>query len=61
MIDLDEASQVKFTLGHKVRKDLSRFIFDMIKYGLPKRFLNEFMTEYCNIRMLNKECVQKKD
>jgi len=60
MIDLDGASQVKFTLGHKVRKDLSRFIFDMIKYGLPKRFLNEFMTEYCNIRMLNKERVQKK-
>jgi hypothetical protein len=60
MIDLDGASHVKFTLGHKVRKDLSRFIFDMIKYGLPKRFLNEFMTEYCNIRMLNKKRVQKK-
>lgn len=60
VIDLDGAFHVKFTLGHKVRKDLSRFIFDMIKYGLPKRFLNEFMTEYCNIRMLNKERVQKK-
>jgi tRNA A-37 threonylcarbamoyl transferase component Bud32 len=60
MIDLDGASQIKFTLGHKVRKDLGRFIFDMIKYGLPKRFLNEFMAEYCNIRMLNKERVQKK-
>jgi tRNA A-37 threonylcarbamoyl transferase component Bud32 len=60
MIDLDRASHVKFTLGHKVRKDISRFIFDMIKYGLSKRFLNEFMTEYCNIRMLNKKRVQKK-
>jgi hypothetical protein len=60
MIDLDGASRVKFTLGRKVLKDISRFIFDMIKYGLPKRFLNEFMTEYCNIRMLNKKRVQKK-
>ena len=60
MIDLDGASHIKFTMGRKVRKDISRFIFDMIKYGLPKRFLNEFMTKYCNIRMLNKEHVQKK-
>lgn len=60
MIDLDGAFKVKFTLGRKVRKDLSRFIVDMIKYELPKQFLNEFMTEYCNIRLLDKERVQKK-
>ncbi|MCK5508677.1 MAG: hypothetical protein KAI50_09175 [Desulfobacterales bacterium] len=60
MIDLDGASQVKFTLGRKVRKDLSRFIVDMIKYELPKQFVNEFMAEYCKIRLLDKKRVQKK-
>ena len=60
LIDLDGASQVKTTLDRGVRKDLGRFIVDMIKYGLPEYFLKDFLEEYCRIRMLDKERVEKK-
>jgi tRNA A-37 threonylcarbamoyl transferase component Bud32 len=60
LIDLDGASRIRSDLDRGVRKDLSRFIVDMIENGLPKRFLSEFMSEYCKLRMLNKEHVLQK-
>jgi tRNA A-37 threonylcarbamoyl transferase component Bud32 len=59
-IDLDGASQVKSIMGHKVCKDLSRFLVNMIEYKLPERYLAEFIAEYCLKRKLNKKLVQVK-
>ncbi len=59
-IDLDGADRLNSPLDRSARKDLSRFMVDMIKTGLPQPFLTEFMTEYCELRKLNKDHVLKK-
>ena len=60
LIDLDGAGRIKSPLDRRVRKDLSRFMVDMIENGLPQPFLVEFITEYCGLRRLNRNHVQEK-
>ncbi len=60
LIDLDGASRIRSVLDRGVRKDLSRFIVDMIENEIPKHFLGEFVSEYCKVRRLNKEHVIQK-
>jgi len=60
LIDLDGAGLVRSPLDRRVRKDLSRFMVDMIETGLPQSFLQEFITEYCGLRRLNRAHVQQK-
>jgi len=57
LIDLDGAGRITSPLDRRVRKDISRFMVDMIETGLPKSFLKEFMTEYCGLRRLNRDHV----
>lgn len=60
LIDLDGAGLVRSPLDRRVRKDLSRFMADMIENRLPQALLVEFLTEYCGLRRLNRDHVQGK-
>ncbi|MEW6520279.1 MAG: lipopolysaccharide kinase InaA family protein [Thermodesulfobacteriota bacterium] len=58
LIDLDGAGRLSSALDRRVRKDLSRFLVDMIETGLPRSLQEEFVAEYCRLRRLNRNLVQ---
>lgn len=60
LIDLDGAAHAKSKLAGCMRKDLGRFVVDMIETGLSDKLIDKFFMVYCNARFLNKELVQKK-
>ena len=54
LIDLDGAGRIGPGLDRRAAKDLGRFMVDMLENGLPDRFQEEFMREYCGLRRLNR-------
>jgi tRNA A-37 threonylcarbamoyl transferase component Bud32 len=60
LIDLDGAGRIGAGLGRKAAKDLGRFLADVSRYGLPARFQEEFIREYCGRRRLKRSRVLEK-
>ncbi|MBI4791892.1 MAG: hypothetical protein HY789_03975 [Deltaproteobacteria bacterium] len=60
LIDLDGAGRIGPGLDRRAAKDLGRFMVDMLENGLPDRFQEEFMREYCGLRRLNRRQVLEK-
>lgn len=60
LIDLDGAGHIHSSFPRLARKDLGRFMANMIEAGLPDFFLTEFLSHYCGLRRLNRELATKK-
>ncbi len=59
-IDLDGAGPVKSSLGRGIVKDVSRFVVDMVEHEVPAAMIQQFIKEYSNMRVLDRQLVQKK-
>jgi len=58
-IDLDDASQTDSALNRGMKKDIGRFLVDIIEFNLPDCFSDIFLTDYCQERGLEVELVKK--
>ncbi|MBU0681658.1 MAG: hypothetical protein KKD73_09570 [Proteobacteria bacterium] len=59
-IDLDGAGPVKSPLGRCIKKDVSRFVVDMLEHDVPLSEVRQFVKEYSNMRVMDSKRVQEK-
>ena len=60
LIDLDGATSGNALLSHEVRKDISRFLVDMVEFHLPQAVIENFTWHYCQARNMKHHHLHKK-